>query len=275
MEKSISRETLSAITSLPPLPEIVRRFQKLKEENKIDRADIVREVQNDPAVIAGIMKIARSPIYNIKNEDLGFIVSFLGFPEIFKIVFAISAKNILKTDDVKYQKSFWKHSYATAIWTNIIARDLNISERYIKRLWVPAMLHDIGKIVYLIIREERFKKLLKKQKEQRCLFSEIDGNMSSLMGFYLAISWDLPGNICGIIKKHTINYVTEVKRRDTKELVCLANLFACLQFDTLNEQIYINIIERIGSNMCCDETKIEKLISDNNQFITDEINSLL
>jgi len=136
--------------SLPPLPAIVIRLKEFLGSNDVNVSDVSEIINKDPALVAQILKIVNSAYYSIPREitDINFAVAYLGIHEIYRTVLSLSVVNTLDLEDSKYFTKLWYHSNFVALCAKNIAKRIapHISQ---ETLWPAALLHDIGKLVYL------------------------------------------------------------------------------------------------------------------------------
>ena len=182
---------------LPSLPEILLEIQKLMSSNDFTANKIANLINNDTAMTAQVLKVANSAYYSFPKEikDVKFAVAYMGINDIYRIVLSLSVVNTLSAGDKESFNKIWLHS----VYTTLCARYL--SRKYepliaAGEIWAAAILHDIGKLVYLKFYPEHFKALLNHSEENGILFSESEKNMklpkSSYLGVLLSDRWRLP-----------------------------------------------------------------------------------
>ena len=69
---------------LPTLPKIAQELQQLLEDPKADQAKIIKLIDKDPILVAGIMKVSNSALHRRsgKMESLTKAINHLGFRSI-------------------------------------------------------------------------------------------------------------------------------------------------------------------------------------------------
>ncbi|CAM2885257.1 HDOD domain-containing protein [Helicobacter burdigaliensis] len=86
---------LSNIESLPPLPKVITQLQELCSKSDVTLKEVVQLIEQDPFLVANIIKIANSPLYgHVKQvKTLSFAVSLFGIASIKGIAIASALKS--------------------------------------------------------------------------------------------------------------------------------------------------------------------------------------
>jgi HD-like signal output (HDOD) protein len=229
---------------LPPLPEVVMKIERLKNDPNAGMEEIAELVRAEPALLAQVLKIANSAYYGLprKVSDARFAAAFLGLDEISRLVLSLSVINTLGVRDKEELSHFWAHSFYTAVCTKYLARKYD-PLLALEELWSASMLHDIGKLVYLKFFPEQYLALRTHCDSEQCLFSEaeqaLDLPASSGLGALLSIHWALPDSVRNACLIHTLGDLHRgqqwVDQHPISRMVCLGNLFAVLTTDPLSE----------------------------------------
>jgi len=275
MENNISAETLIQIKNFPVLPSIVHNLQKMKISDDFSVPKIYEEIKKDPTILLEIEKIGCSPLYNLPKKNIKFIISFLGINEVFKIVFMLSAVNTIEVNNPAMLKEFWRHSYATALWTKFFSKEFNVFNLLHEDLWLAAMLHDIGKLVYFKLFPDEFKSVQKEKEKKQCLFSDVEKTSSSNLGYSLGIHWNLPNYVLNSCKNHSIEDLNEIQSRNVQEIVTIANLFAILQYEKLSLETKDKIFNALKLNLNYKIDEIADKLRENADIINQEVEKLL
>lgn len=194
-----SSEILVSLNNFEGLPTI--QSSRLKIINMIDSDEeiskISREIEQDQAITAQVLRIANSALYGAKTGSIKQAITFLGFKNIRNITQETSIIESLNISGsgAEYSAQIWKHSSLT----NKIL--FYIYEKYFNRkipelISSAGLLHNIGIVFilknmsekYIEIKEECAKKdidILKlEQQKLKVTHQQI--------GAYLARWWDLP-----------------------------------------------------------------------------------
>jgi HD-like signal output (HDOD) protein len=230
---------------LPPLPKALVRIQERLNSDDLEIKEVVQLLSAEPVLVAQILKIVNSAYYSLPREisEISFAVAYLGLNEIYRLVLSLSVINTLSIADKHELERFWHHSYYTAICTKYLAKKYQPLLPQ-EELWAAAILHDIGKIVYLKFFPQHYKALHEHRDANRCLFTESEEQMalpkSGYLGSLLCARWQLPSKIKAVCEKHTIGDLVELDgKSETKSfqrIICIANLAVVLATESLEEE---------------------------------------
>jgi HD-like signal output (HDOD) protein len=228
--------------TLPSLPGAVAELQRVIRSGNVDTDKVAELVSSDPALLAQALKIVNSAYYGLPREigDVRFAIAFLGLNEIYRMVLSLSVINTLairRDDDLD---DFWFHSFYAALCTKYLANKYNPHLSF-EELWSAAMLHDIGKLVYLKLFPDHYKTLKDFSREQGCLFSEAERHFSlpssAFLGTLLCDHWRLPEKIRDACEFHSPRDLLSVKENSPsagfRRMICLGNLLAIISTDEL------------------------------------------
>ncbi len=228
---------------LPVLPDVLTKIQSTIASGDYTAKLITDIISNDPSIVAEIIKIANSAYFNLPREikEVKFAVAYLGIVEIQRIVLSISIVNTLSTADRKNFDKVWFHSVYTALCTKYLAAKY---EPLVVpgEIWAAAILHDIGKLVYLKFFPDHYQVLEKYADQNGCLFSDAEQfynfPSSSYLGSLLCDRWRLPVEIKDICENHSIKTFLTSKDSSNestfRRLVSAGNLFAIMLSNKLN-----------------------------------------
>lgn len=238
--------------ALPALPAIVTRVQAAIHSNDVDTKELVQLISADPSLVAQILKIINSAYYGIPREisDLRFAIAYLGLNEIHRLVLSLTVLNTLSIKENDELSKFWFHSYFTALCTKHLAKKFE-PLLPMEELWPAAILHDIGKLIYLKFFANHYRVLNKYTVEQGCLFSEAENQFdvpaSSFLGSLLCDHWRLPAIVRKACEFHSLKNLQEVtaggENNGLTRIICLGNLMAVLATDILNQDKKYEIAE--------------------------------
>ena len=230
--------------ALPALPKVVSQFQEVAHADNVSISRVVNILSSDPGLVAEILKMVNSAYYSLPREvsRVDIAVAYLGIREVQNIVLATSVINTFAVEEPVEFKKFWHHSLYTALCARHLA---NRFERHLPYgdLWAPALLHDIGKLVYLKFFPEHFKALHRFCYEQGCLFNEAEQiyglPASAYLGALLCERWRLPRTIrevCALPGPEALaNGHESESLKPLHRIVLLGDIVAVLSTDLLRE----------------------------------------
>lgn len=249
--------------ALPALPAILSQIQENMYSEDASIGKIAELIKNDPSLSTQILKVVNSAYYSFPREigDIKFAVAYLGINEVYRILLTLSAINSLAPKDKKAFEEFWIHSNYTALCTKAIA---NAHAPFLspENLWPAAILHDIGKLIYLKYFPEHYNAILYHCTENQCLFSQgeqfLDLPSSSYIGALLCDYWNLPENIKMSCESHglqDLKHLNGAGETDAfKRMICLGNLIAVFTVNELDTEIKKQIVESIQAALDINES---------------------
>lgn len=255
--------------SLPALSSIVLKIQEIIQSDDPEIEEVVAQIKKDPGIVAQILKIVNSAYFGLPREisDVKFAVAYLGLNEIFRIILPISVVNTLSIKDKRELNKFWFHSYFSAIISKHIGKKYEPHLPF-EDLWSAAILHDIGKLVFLKFFPVQYKGLSDYCRKQGCLFSQAEAYFSlptsAYMGTLLCDRWNLPIRIKEACGSHgiagLIDSMKENKAVSFNRVITLGNLAATLSEDELNPDTKEILIKAIKASLNLDEQEFLSLM---------------
>ena len=197
-------ETLKDIKSIPSMPSIVNRLIALAYDPEVDIKALAEEISKDPAITAGIIKLANSAYFRSsgKIRSVHEAIVNLGLNEVKDIVIILATKDILKKPMDAYkmdEKALWEHCLLVGELASSIAK-----KKKTKTLpdiaFTAGLLHDIGKVVLIEFFSKIYRQLtMDMQKNPEARFSDLEKkylgyNHSELGGKLLEI-WNFPEDL--------------------------------------------------------------------------------
>ncbi|MHA2052271.1 MAG: HDOD domain-containing protein [Candidatus Hodarchaeales archaeon] len=244
--------------TLPALPEVVGKIQGIMESYDTSTVQVTHLISSDAALVAEVLKMANSAYYGLPREigDIKMGVALLGVNEVYRIKLLMSVKNALATDQKSEFDKIWLHSLLTAHCAKYLAKEYD-PYLPVDEIWTAAILHDIGKFVYLKFFPEHLKALTQFREENGCLFSEAEKHLSlpssAYLGALLCDRWRLPGKIKDACNSHTLQDLLFSKEKDSPDafirMIILGNLIAVLTTEELNPKKKNEIVDAIKTTL--------------------------
>ena len=206
-------EKLESIRNIPTLPVVLEKLKREMVNPHCDAARIARIIEDDPSMMARILKVVNSPLYagHERIETLPLAISRMGLNAISNIALSTS---VFSTFGPAWQKDFdrkefWRHSICTGIAVNVIyeRRRNHLAGRYEKNeLHLAGLLHDIGKIVFEQYFHDEFVSsvLFCKQRSIPLFQMELEciGADHAQVGAWLGARWRLSEKLIETIRWH-------------------------------------------------------------------------
>jgi HD-like signal output (HDOD) protein len=147
-------ETLKAnvgsLSRVPTLPEAATRAMAVAKDPNSSLATLAAVIERDPALAAGLLKLANSPLYRTGRavETLHQAVVKVGARECQNLVLAVGMRSLFRKVPRARQRRFeglWRHSFLTAC----VCRQLNQALRldYQGEEFACGLAHDIGRLL--------------------------------------------------------------------------------------------------------------------------------
>jgi putative nucleotidyltransferase with HDIG domain len=133
-------------------------------------------------------------------------LAFLGFNTVAQLVLSLSVFSMFSKfgDESLTMKDFWMHALAVAVCSEEIAKRYKICKP--EEAFTCGLLHDIGKLVIYELDRERLTFILKKSREGKKGFIEVERENDLLSHAYIgemrATRWGLPQVVRQAIRYH-------------------------------------------------------------------------
>jgi putative nucleotidyltransferase with HDIG domain len=229
-------ELIERLEDLPTLPSIAQELTKMIADPLSSTSQVEHLMENDLSLTVKVLRLVNSAYYAIPGgvKTLGRAIGYLGFDTVHQLVLSatiFSALENVKCDGFNLTE-FWKHSIGTAMAAETIAK--MTKQKNPTDLFTCGLIHDLGKLVYIVVDREGFMELLEHSAKQRVSFVESETQLKRTshvdLGFALAQKWNLPVTMQNSIRYH---HQKDAARRPSMtpdsqayvDIVLLANLF--------------------------------------------------
>ncbi len=201
---------VAGITDLVTLPEIALRIAAMVDDPTSSAADIGREISQDAALTARLLRIANSPALGQhgKIATISRAITVLGVRQVRDLAVGLTAIRSFDGigNELVTMESFWRHSVLCAVAAGQIAgRRERVRD---DTSFVAGLLHDIGQLVLLNRAPalERAALLMSiDSADDRGLFlceREVVGFDHGAVGAALARNWAMPRSLQECIEFH-------------------------------------------------------------------------
>lgn len=246
--------------TLPPLPEIVLNIQKTINSSDATVNNISALIKRDPSLTAQVLKVVNSAYYGFRNEvsDIKFAVAYLGIHEIYNMVLSFSVVDTLGVNNSSELEDFWTHSIFTALCAKVLTKKF---EPLLEpgQVWIGALLHDIGKLVYFKFFPAHFHAILNHAKKRGQLYEEIEKKLpipsSAYIGTLLCQRWGLPSIVAEACEAHIPGTITAENPsiNDYKKIIFGANLMAVFAAEELSSETKKKVFQTLSSLFTIEE----------------------
>ena len=206
-------EKLDQVRDLPTLPAIMQKLSAAIRNPNSDAGSIARLIEDDPAIMARILKVVNSALYggDVKVQSIQHAVTRLGMRAVNNIALSTSVFSVFDDDGggVFDREAFWRHSVSVGIAACVL---YDRAEPHLRRgctkesLRLAGLLHDIGKLVLFRYWREDFIRALKDSRERAVPLFEAEreqiGADHARIGAWLGGKWNLSQDLVEAIRWH-------------------------------------------------------------------------
>jgi HD-like signal output (HDOD) protein len=141
---------VNSIKSLPPLPKTVVDMQRICNDQDSSIQDLVKVVEQDPMIVANLLKAANSPLYSFRREiiSVGQAVSLFGMSMTRSIGLGNSVRKLLNVDMEPYGITSERFAEISSIQAALMHKWYSqIDRAKADKLFLASFLQETGKIV--------------------------------------------------------------------------------------------------------------------------------
>lgn len=257
---------------LPALPKVAQRVYALSTNDEADAKEIAALIDQDAAFAAHILKVVNSAYFSlpVAVSNVRFAIAYLGLGEVSRIALALSVMRTLTTDDRPLLEAFWVRSYHAALISRRISRKMSFSKTDAENLYIAALLHDLGKLVYAIKFPRHFAVIADYVRQHGCRLVEAEVSLGlpkdSDLGARLCDHWRLPAIVRRACEQHELEDLRKMQSAaDTNPVVlavCVASLLSVICVLPLTEDRKREMSREVQRVLGLDEQAFLILMSD-------------
>ena len=230
-EKRITK-MVSRIRDLPPLPTLVSQVLQLLSNPETPLEEIEAVIGKDQALVAKLIQVGNSALYGgmQKVATLRKVLTRLGLKTIRNLVVAASTRSyfIHNRKGMRIWGQFlWQHAVESGLAARRIAETTGYPEP--EEAFIGGLVHDIGKLVILMLFAESYKEILKLKKVDQMTSTQAEtqivGCSHEQIGRLLLDRWNMPDSAKACAEYHH-RYEECVDFGDLVAIVALANLLS-------------------------------------------------
>jgi putative nucleotidyltransferase with HDIG domain len=187
-------EIVKQIQDLPSLPAVVMELLNSIDQEDIDINVLAKKVSHDQALTAKTLRFANSSFYGTQSKvtTIQQAITLLGVANVRNLITAAAISGSFPENQcVGFNfKAFWRHSMATAVCAQLLARHLHVNSDY---AFTAGLLHDIGRLVIVTRFPQHYAAAIAYRIEQDCYMLEAERAMLGIdhviAGHALAVHW--------------------------------------------------------------------------------------
>jgi putative nucleotidyltransferase with HDIG domain len=228
---------------------------------------IARLLGQDPSLTADLLKTVNSARYMLSRrmDNVVEAVKVVGIRGLRQMLYSYGTKRVLGDgSDNEVSKKLWEHSQRTAFFAYAIARNVYKRKDMLDDVYVGAILHDMGKIVFSNLQPQivdQIKGFTEEKGIPSTVFEEmINGVDHAEVGAQLADRWNFPEILVAAIRYHHAPLKAPAEFRDVVSVVYVANELCNLQHGEY-EQLDPRVLKRIGISSSGQLAQIDERLS--------------
>ncbi len=200
-------DLLQRVRDLPTLPAVATEMLRDLENDELSLDEITEKIGLDHSISAKLLRLANSSHFgcNSRVVTLQQATALLGVQNV---------KNLIRTTIMSQAfpkktcpgfnfQAFWRHSVATAVCAELIARSRHMKHEF---AFTAGLLHDLGRLVLACYFPTQYQQVLNYQTEQDCLLLDAETAVLGIThvdaGLVLAQTWHFSDVVCDAIAGH-------------------------------------------------------------------------
>ncbi len=156
-------------SDLPTLPVVINKIISVASDKKSTIDELGEVISYDQAITSKLLKLSNSIYYSQKTkvETIKRAITVIGFEEIIGIALGMELLSSFEgaSGMSLNMRALWMHSVGVATSSKEIAKRVNPG--ITNTIFLPALLHDIGKIIFSVYFKNEYKSVLKFAKERK------------------------------------------------------------------------------------------------------------
>lgn len=204
LAQRVQEELIQAIDKdqlvLPTLPEVALRIREAAENPDVCIPDLVREISNDAALSARLIKVVNSPLLRTRQEitDLGMAVNRMGINYTANLATGLAMSQMFQaTSDVidRKMREVWARSTEVAGISHVLCR--HYSRLKPDQATLAGLVHQIGVLPILSYAEENSQLLT-----DSISLNLVIERIHPALGDRILAAWDFPTPLRHVPTEH-------------------------------------------------------------------------
>jgi two-component system cell cycle response regulator len=261
-------QKIRSADNFPSLPTVAVEVLRLSRTEDASIDDLVKVIQQDPALTGKILKTVNSALFCIPREigSLKQAVGLLGLRSVKVMALSFSLADTLHDDKEEGFdfKTFWRRSLSSAAAARLIAQAV-IPEQA-EEAFVSGLLSDLAIVAAWRCAPELYQPVLSAWYADSRDLAEIEteqlGVTHAQLGRELLNTWSLPDKLCEAVGAHHGEGLDELPQESRKlaQVVYAAATIAGLFCQDFPSGMLDQVIEDCCTGTGIDEARLEKIL---------------
>lgn len=201
-------ELIREVVKLVSVPDVYYKLETLIEKPTSTIDDFAQVLGADADLCARLLNLANSAFYSISTPIISIekAVMQIGVRQIREMVLVTAIKGAfdsLPSTKVDME-SFWRHSIAVGMMAKHIAKAIRMPQP--DRMYVPGILHDLGRLVLFLKMSTEMGELMVRQDDEKVPLNSLELEYLSFthaeVGGRLLAQWKVPPSIVEPVLHH-------------------------------------------------------------------------
>jgi putative nucleotidyltransferase with HDIG domain len=253
---SFSEQVAEQVRQLPPMPAsiLALRREAANPNSNFDRlAPLLRQ---DPGLCADLLRLANSAFYGVRHtvDTVEEAVRYLGMANLVEFVATAFSERAVRRSfaALRNLEDYFAHSRTVARACGVLAEDTGVATHDRQMLAVAGLLHDIGRLVLVLVaREESAPLLGTRGPEMRRIVEaekERTGTHHCDVGMQVCRKWRFPETLQDAVLRHHVPVADDGALSAAGAIVFLAHLVTA---EEVPDELVLDMfpawaLERIG-----------------------------
>ncbi len=202
MDKEEIKKRLKAVESLPTLPPIVSKLNKMVADEDTTATKLGKIIEKDQVLTSKLLKMVNSSFFGFPQRisTVSNAIVLLGFNVIKTLIVTSSIFEVMQSSDI----GLFEHSLGCATAAGIIAKRLKIKNP--EEVSTAGLIHDLGKIVLRSELPDEYDQIVQQARTEGKYMRELEIERLDIghgtIGGMLARQWNLPDRLVIPIEYH-------------------------------------------------------------------------
>lgn len=259
------KEIISYENKLPTIPELFLQINKLIQDDNSSIDEIVKLINKDQTMAYEVLKTINSSFYGIKTGSIKTAILNLGLENLKAIIATVTLFDLGSASSY-YKKLLWEHSNLTNVITVELYEKIN-NKKIPEQYSTAGLLHDIGKVIFLKLFDNKYEKLLQMREEDSSVeISVYEKKVFDFtheeLGSLLLSWWQLPTAIVETALKHSDPLEAN---KIYKNIACIVNVADHYSWKIINPKFMREVNEEVYKYLNITKEECEIIISHYNK----------